>query len=455
MYSEIKEKASFISSDPSQYDLVPRMLPYLDKHLIFPLLEFLQEKNIYEKKVMLQAKYDLLIETYMTDYIINLSQEISFIDPLFKSYIEFTKKKEEVEMFDALNSESQKVLEVLDNPEVIAALKQDKAQNLQYLKDSHGLTVEMINSLYKFGNFQYNSGNYASAVDLLYHFRALSMDNELNVSATWGKLASEILTVNWERALEEVNKLKEIIDTKSFSSPIFQLKHRTWLIHWSLFPFFNHETGRIALCELFFSPSYMNTIQTSCPWILRYLTVAVITTRSQVRNAMHYQRRMKELVKVIDQESYEYMDPVIQFIKVLYIQFDFEDAQNSLKEAEEILKNDFFLVGMCSEFVNSAHYLMAEAYCKIYQRIDIDDLSKRLNFSHDQIVKFIHDDLIDLNAKIDFKEGTIVMNHLSQPIYQQVIERTKGLNFRTQVLAQAIARRQQGDKKETISEIVT
>lgn len=47
------------------------------------------------------------------------------------------------------------------------------------------------------------------------------------------------------------------------------------------------------------------------------------------------------------------------------------------------------------------------------------------------------------------------MNHLSQPIYQQVIERTKGLNFRTQVLAQAIARRQQGDKKETISEIVT
>ncbi|KAG5513261.1 hypothetical protein PMAC_001631 [Pneumocystis sp. 'macacae'] len=413
-----------MSSGSFQYDLVPCMLPYLDKHLIFPLLEFLQQKNIYEKKVMLQAKYDLLVETYMTDYIISLSQEMSLIDPLFKSCIEFNKKREEeTEMFDLLNTESQKVLKVLDNPEVIVALKQDKAQNLQYLKDSHGLTVEMINSLYKFGKFQYNSGNYASAVDLLYHFRALSIDNELNVSATWGKLASEILTVNWERALEEVNKLKDIIDSKNFSSPIFQLKHRTWLIHWSLFPFFNHETGKIALCELFFSPSYMNTIQTSCPWILRYLTVAVITTRSQVRNAMHYQRRMKELIKVIDQELYEYTDPVIQFIKVLYIQFDFEDAQNFLKEAEEVLKNDFFLVGTCSEFVDSAHYLMAEAYY--------------------------------LNAKIDFKEGTIVMNHISQPIYQQVIERTKGLNFRTQVLAQTIARRQQGDKKETIPEIAT
>ncbi|KAG4305633.1 hypothetical protein PORY_001189 [Pneumocystis oryctolagi] len=446
----------FSFSDPSQYDLVPRMFPYLDKHLIFPLLEFLQEKNIYEKKFILHAKYDLLVDTHMTDYIMNLSQEMKLIDPSFENRIEFDKKKEkELEEFETLDKESKGVLEVLENPEIIAALRQDKAQNLQYLKESYGITVEMINSLYRLGKFQYNSGNYTNAVDLLYHFRALSMDNELNISATWGKLASEILTVNWERALEEVNKLKDIIDTKNFSSPVFQLKHRTWLIHWSLFPFFNHETGKEALCELFFSSSYMNTIQTSCPWILRYLTVAVITTRSQTRNAIHYQRRMKELVKVIDQESYEYTDPVIQFVKVLYIQFDFEDAQNFLKEAEKVLKNDFFLVGTCTEFIDSAHYLIAEAYCKIYQRIDINDLSKRLNFSHDQIVKFIHDDIVDLNAKIDFKEGTIVMNHLSQAIYQQIVERIKGLNFRTQVLAQTISRRQQGDKKETISEIVT
>ncbi|KAG5438317.1 hypothetical protein PCANB_002805 [Pneumocystis canis] len=453
---EMEIQTSLLSLDLSQYDLVPRMLPYLDKHLIFPLLDFLQQKRIYEKNIILQAKYDLLVETYMTDYIMNLSQEMSLIDPSFKNTIEFDKKKqEEMEELCNLNKESQKVLEVLENPEIIALLKQDKAHNLQFLKETHGISVDMINSLYKLGKFQYNSGNYTSAVDLLYHFRALSMDNELNISATWGKLASEILTVNWERALEEVNKLKDIIDTKNFSSPIFQLKHRAWLIHWSLFPFFNHESGKEALCELFFSPSYMNTIQTLCPWILRYLTVAVVATRSRTRNAMYYQRRMKELVKAIDQESYEYTDPVVEFIKLLYIQFDFEDAQNLLKEVEKILKNDFFLVGTSSEFINSAHYLMAEAYCKIYQRIDIDDLSKRLNFSYNQIIKFIHDEVDDLNAKIDLKEGTIIMNHPSQAIYQQIIERTKGLNFRTQVLAQTIARRQQGDKKETISEIVT
>jgi hypothetical protein len=33
-------------------------------------------------------------------------------------------------------------------------------------------------------------------------------------AATWGKLASEILTTNWDAAMEEVQKVKESIDTK-------------------------------------------------------------------------------------------------------------------------------------------------------------------------------------------------------------------------------------------------
>lgn len=170
---------------------------------------------------------------------------------------------------------------------------------------------------------------------------------------------------------------------------------------------------------------------------------------------MSYQRRIKELVRIIDQELYEYTDPIIEFINALYIEFNFENAQNNLREAEKVLKNDFFLVATCSDFINSAHYLMIEAYCKIYQRINIDDLSKRLNFSHTEIVKFIHDDIVDLNAKIGFEEGIITMNHPSHHIYQQIIERTKGLSFRTQVLTQTITRRQQGDKKEAMHEIVT
>lgn len=64
------------------------------------------------------------------------------------------------------------------------------------------------------------------------------------------------------------------------------------------------------------------------------------------------------------------------------------------------------------------------------------DLSTRLGLNQDEgekwIVNLIRDTRLD--AKIDYKEGTVIMNHPPQSVYQQVIEKTKGAFFRTQVL---------------------
>ncbi|KAG9990008.1 hypothetical protein KCU78_g19930, partial [Aureobasidium melanogenum] len=119
-------------------------------------------------------------------------------------------------------------------------------------------------------------------------------------------------------------------------------------------------------------------------------------------------------------------------------------AQKKLGEADEILRSDFFLVATSEAFKDAARHLISESYCKIHQRIDIKDLSKRLGLSEDEgekwIVNLIRDTRVD--AKIDYKEGTVVMNHPPQSVYQQVIERTKGGFFRTQVLSAAVARRE-------------
>lgn len=66
----------------------------------------------------------------------------------------------------------------------------------------------------------------------------------------------------------------------------------------------------------------------------------------------------------------------------------------------------------------------------------VRDLSTRLGLGQDEgekwIVNLIRDTRLD--AKIDYQEGTVVMNHPPQSVYQQVIEKTKGAFFRTQVL---------------------
>jgi translation initiation factor 3 subunit E len=171
--------------------------------------------------------------------------------------------------------------------------------------------------------------------------------------------------------MEEIQKVKEMIDKSLFANPLAQLQHRTWLLHWCLFPFFNYEGSRDILTELFFSPAYINTIQTLCPWILRYLTAAVIAGRQRSRNSNAYQKQLKDLVRVVKQEGYEYADPLTLFIKALYIDFDFEEAQKKLAEAEQILAEDFFLGSLADAFVDSARHLISETYCKIHQRIDI------------------------------------------------------------------------------------
>jgi translation initiation factor 3 subunit E len=111
---------------------------------------------------------------------------------------------------------------------------------------------------------------------------------------------------------------------------------------------------------------------------LRYVTVAAILSRkissassaanpvsTRVRNAI------REVVKVVQMEEYQYKDPVTEFLRELYVEFDFEAAQGELRRAEEIVRNDFFLGEFREEFLDNARYLITEAYCRIHQRIDI------------------------------------------------------------------------------------
>jgi translation initiation factor 3 subunit E len=139
---------------------------------------------------------------------------------------------------------------------------------------------DQIEALYQYAKFQFECGNYSGAADFLYQYRALCTNSERSLSALWGKLAAEILMQNWDVAQEELNRLKEIIDSKvclllfhgmyllacwsytyifnspvslqNFSSPINQLHSRIWLMHWSLFIFFNHENGKNGIIDLFF-----------------------------------------------------------------------------------------------------------------------------------------------------------------------------------------------------------
>lgn len=55
-------------------------------------------------------------------------------------WVEFAGKRESaVSTNERLQQEAQAVLDVIENPDVAQALRQDKSQNLQYLKDNYNV----------------------------------------------------------------------------------------------------------------------------------------------------------------------------------------------------------------------------------------------------------------------------------------------------------------------------
>jgi hypothetical protein len=60
----------------AQYDLTAKVAPYLDRHLVFPLLEFLQDKQLYADDQILKAKIELLAKTNMVDYAMDIHKSL-------------------------------------------------------------------------------------------------------------------------------------------------------------------------------------------------------------------------------------------------------------------------------------------------------------------------------------------------------------------------------------------
>jgi len=413
--------------DASKYELTSKIAPYLDRHLVFPLLEFLQVKAMHPEGEILNAKIQLLQKTNMVDFAMDIYKNLHNTEEVPQAMME--RRTEVVKKLKACQESALPMVQFLGNGNLVKQLRQDRQQNLAFLAE-HNVGVEQIDALYTFAKFQFDCGNYSGAAEFLYHYRTLCTSNEKGFSALWGKFAADILMQDWETAIDDMARLKEIIDSKTIFTPLVQLQQRMWLMHWALFVFFNHENGRNSIIDLFFQERYMNAIQTNAHHLLRYLAAAVVINTRR-RNML------KDLIKVIQQEAHAYSDPITEFLECLFVRYDFEGAQVKLRECEKVLQDDFFLASIWEEFVENARLFIFETYCRIHQCIDIKMLAEKLNMDNDNaelwIVKLIRS--AKLQAKIDSKAGTVIMGTQHLGIYEQIIEKTRTLNIRSYELA--------------------
>jgi len=427
-----------------EYDLSMKMVPFLDRHLIFPVFNFLQETGLYNQTAIQRAQLTLLAETNMIDWALETYTMIGEEQPQ-----ELIDRRDLVlQQLELSREKVLPLLEILEEEEQVE--KVAKCKTIEELCTTFSLDPSVIDGLVHYAKLQYDCGNYTLSGELLKHYRRMiSQDAERpvmtskQVSCIWGTLASFILnrefeeaTDGAERAVDVIFKINDFLDNTKMSKKEVLLQ-RTWLLHWSLFPIFTAEKVEVKLLDFFLNEKSLSCISLSCPHLFRYVAACLILQK-------RLKHLMKDTVWIIQHENAVYSDPVTRFLMALYVDMDFDEAQHELQKCEKVCKVDYFLMRHWQDFQENARLLIFETYCRIHQCINIGMIASKLNMEAEEaevwIVKLIQNAKLD--ARIDSEKCRVVMSKAPPSVYQQVIEKTKNLSFRSTMLLSNLEKRE-------------
>ncbi|KAF2072523.1 hypothetical protein CYY_006166 [Polysphondylium violaceum] len=434
-----------------EYDLTKQICSYLDSHMMLPLIEFLKETSQYPEDQINNAKADILDQTGCCDFAINVYEALG------RDTSNLKQKKEKLENeLDKLSKDCEYITQFIEMKKQYREQKEQQHQQHQQQQQAatasgeeqptttpavapvaptitlgqvaEKTTPETLDSLYRLAKLSFEVGKYSASRDYLEVFSLLTPYNkEKKLSASWGILESDILSLNWTSAIGDIKPLQDQIDSNGL--PVDQLYQRAWLIHRALFVFFlSGQENKSMFVDLLLDDKYLNAVQTTCPYILRYLAVAIITNKKKLQSNL-FQRQLNVLVRVIEQEGYVYSDPILSFISSNYVKFNFEEAQTQLSLCEKIIANDYFLRGALEEFIESSRTCIFETYCNIHENIDIDMLCKSLRIPSESSEKWIVEAIRNarFTAKIDSANNQIKMFSQHNNSYRQVMDKTKQL----------------------------
>lgn len=428
------------TAELGKHDLTSKLTPFMDKHLIFPILVFVKELGIYNEDDIARAELHLLKDTFMIDFALDKYVELGEAQPE-----SLTAKREDVieQLANAREREIQ-LLEILEDEDAVR--KMSGLKSVTEVCEQFDVTFEQVEGLVTYAKLQFECGNYTLSAQLLKHYRSMmDKDSERvmtskSVGCIWGSIVSYLLTLEFDDAAENLATLNEFLDNTKMSKREVLLQ-RTWLLHWSLFAIFRSENVPAKALDIFLHEKSLSVISLSCPHLFRYVAACLILHR-RLRLAL------KDTVWIIHLESCAYSDPITRFLVALYTDLDFDGAQLELQECRRVCKADFFLAHHWEEFEENARLLIFETYCRIHQCINIEMIASKLNMTPTEaelwIVKLIQSAKLD--ARIDSEKSRVVMSKAPPSVYQQVIEKTKNLSFRSTMLLSNLEKRENEKK---------
>lgn len=462
------------AQDLAQYDLTQKMSPFLDPHLLLLISRSIEALGVYKEEDLKQAELALLGETYMYDSLIESYETFGEAPHELKE-----RKQQVTQVYEDLTEELKPLLQICQGlfHEKAGLERFNGYQNLTQLCEEEKIDLALVERLVPYAKLFYECGLYQQATDTIVYYTSI-MDKDAEKTVTphyvrcrWGFLAAKICLlpmtaedlvpdlINMPEehredyykqpmmgelaVVENLKWLRKFLDEQEMRmSRTEVLLQRSWLLHWSLFAIFrksDHPGSKLEdlkpeLVDDFLLEKNLSIISLSCPHLLRYVAACLIL----------HKRQKKETVWILQSESASYSDPLTRFLLALFIDMDFDEAQQELQKCATVFKIDYFLKDYWPEFEENARFLWFETYCRIHQCIDIEMVATKLHMEAEEaelwIVKLIQSAKLD--ARIDSEKGRVVMSKVPPSVYQQVIDKTKTLSVRSMMLLSNL------DKKE-------
>ncbi|CAK0809984.1 unnamed protein product [Prorocentrum cordatum] len=274
------------AAELARYDLCSKISPFLDRHLILPILIFVKDLDVYKVDDITRAEIKLLEDTNMIDFIVDKYPLIGEEAPAAL----MERREGLLASLEASRERIFKLLQILEDDEEVKRIPGFKSLGEFYTQFE--LDEKVLDDLLQYTKLMYECGDYGLCVELLKHYKTiLAVDTERpvnkdTISMLWGQLASNILTKDFKVAAELILDIHDKLEKAEKAENAAQkmpmrevLLQRTWLLHWALYAVFNSEEVDPKVLDFFLNEKSLSIISLSCPYLFRYVGACLILNK--------------------------------------------------------------------------------------------------------------------------------------------------------------------------------
>ena len=367
-------------------NLLDQVFKYLDPHISELLATDIIKKSLRTADQLLALRFQALGKTNLHSQKLHLLSQISQTG---KDQAELEEVKQSLE---AQNEAAKKSKAALEETAVIKQLKQiigsQVYADLRASKFSRNaidlieelkqiiMSRQMLNDGLTYARLLYNTGAYEEAYKLVSLLYPMVDEPQDLLSMSWAKLHTSIILAiqgNEDAANqipEEIRQVKSRIESRTSTTLIQRISMSCSLLYTALIGlvYVKHKEIKYdMLFELFLEEKFLSAIQFSSPQIIRYLVLLYMASFEKKSIRIDH----KALVDILKSEICAEEDDFSAFIRLVYIDFDLENAKKKIEKVRASAAQDIVFSNHATQIVESCQKMYFEVYCKIFSTLEI------------------------------------------------------------------------------------